>query len=78
MNDRVGALRSGQEQGAELHWPGARNTRYVSSRTLVDAERSSPRFIPNASIEGWRDSMRRDARMRAALLNPIRHEPPGR
>jgi hypothetical protein len=54
------------------------NSRYVSSRTLIDANRSSPRFIPHASIEGWRESMRRDARVRAALLNPIRHESRGR
>ncbi|MCW2641973.1 MAG: hypothetical protein JWP76_4279 [Dactylosporangium sp.] len=76
MNDRTGALWS--RQGAEASWPGARNTRYVSSRTPPDADRSSPRFIPHASIESWRDSMCRDDRMRAALLNPIRHEPRGR
>jgi hypothetical protein len=78
MNDRIGALWSRQGQGVEAPWPGARNTRYVSSRTPLDADRSSPRFIPHASIESWRDSMCRDDRMRAALLNPIRHEPRGR
>jgi hypothetical protein len=73
-----GALSSRPGQSAEAGWPGAGNTPYVSSRSLLDADRSAPRFVPHASIEGWRESMRRDGRMRAALLNSIHHGRPGR
>jgi hypothetical protein len=62
------------QRGVDKVLPGARNARYLSSSPLLDANRPSPRFIPYTSIERWRESMRRDALMRAALLNPVRYE----
>ncbi|HEV7897529.1 MAG TPA: hypothetical protein VGP31_06765 [Planosporangium sp.] len=74
-NDSIRVLPSERRKGAGATWPVARNGRYVSSRVLLDADRSSPRFVSHASIEGWREAIRRDGAMRAALLNPAGYLP---
>jgi hypothetical protein len=48
--------------------PVARNSRYVSPTAGLDRARTSPRFIA-ASVEAWRQKMRGDDAVRAALLN---------
>jgi hypothetical protein len=65
-----------QDRAAARDRPGPRNPRYVSSGAALDDERTGPRFLPNAAVEGWREKIRRDATMRAVLLNPVDYEPP--
>jgi hypothetical protein len=75
-SDRAGALTSRQQPGATTGGrQDVRNPRYVSPSALLDADRTTPRFVPRASIEGWRERIRRDATMRAVLLNPVDYEP---
>jgi hypothetical protein len=71
-DNRTGALATGQRWSAGA---GVRNIRYDSSRALRDIDEAAPWFVPNASIEGWRERIRRDARLRDALLNPRDYEP---
>jgi len=55
--------------------PNVRNPRYVSPSALLDVNQTPRRFVSTASIDGWRETMRRDAAIRAALLNPVDYEP---
>jgi hypothetical protein len=73
-NDPTG-VPSAQRPGVAATWPGAGNARYVSCRALLDIHPSPSRFVPQATIEGWRETIRRDPDVRAALLNPARREP---
>jgi hypothetical protein len=60
---------------SDPRWPGAGNARYAPSRALLDLNRSAPRSVPHATIDGWREALRHDGEMRAALLNPARYQP---
>jgi hypothetical protein len=79
--NRLGAVPPGAQTFEQRHGedgtagPGARNDRYVSASAHLDADRTTQRFVPPASIDGWREKMRRDATMRAVLLNPVDYEP---
>jgi hypothetical protein len=55
--------------------PNVRNPRYVSPSALLDVNQTPRRFVPTASIDGWCETIRRDAAIRAALLNPLDYEP---
>jgi hypothetical protein len=48
------------------------NARYASPRADLDRNSTAARFV---AVEGWRESMREDATMRAVLLNPVDYEP---
>jgi hypothetical protein len=73
---RAGALTGAQRRGvAARDRPGVRNPRYVSPSVLLDVDQTPRRFVPTASIDGWREMIRRDATIRAALLNPVDYEP---
>ncbi len=75
-SDRAGALTGEQRRAsAASDCPNVRNPRYVSPSALLDVYQTPRRFVPTASIDGWREMMRRDATMRAALLNPVDYEP---
>ena len=52
------------------------NERYTSARPDLDRSDAGARFVPTASIDDWREKIRTDAELRAALLNPVTYEPP--
>jgi hypothetical protein len=71
-SDRARAL------GASVrHTPrsNCHNERYRSARADLDHGDRSARFVPTASIESWRESIRTDEVLRAAVLNPVDYEP---
>ena len=75
-SDPTGALTPERQHGAVARdRSGVRNPRYVSPNVLLDVHRTAHRFLPTASIEGWRETIRRDDAMRAVLLNPVDYEP---
>jgi hypothetical protein len=75
-SDPTGALTpERQHRVAAKNRSDARNPRYVSPRALLDGNGTGRRFVPPASIESWRETIRDDATVRAALLNPVDYEP---
>jgi hypothetical protein len=75
-SDPTGALTpERQHRAAARDRSDVRNPRYVSPSVLLDVDRSGRRFPPPASIERWRETIRDDATVRAALLNPVDYEP---
>ena len=75
-SDPTGALTpERQRRAAARDRSDPRNPRYVSPRALLDSDRSGRRFVPFASIESWRETIRNDATVRGALLNPVDYEP---
>jgi hypothetical protein len=70
-----GAPSSGRRAAVATVGSDAPNAPYVSRRALLDGHRTSSRFAPQTSIEAWREKMRRDAAVRAVLLNPVDYEP---
>ena len=75
-SDPTGALTpERQRHAAARDRADPRNPRYVTPSVLLDADRTGPRFLPSALIEDWRDMIREDATVRAALLNPVDYEP---
>jgi hypothetical protein len=72
-SDPTGALTpERQHRAAARNRSDVRNPRYVSPSVLLDTEGSARRF---PSIERWRETIRNDATVRAALLNPVDYEP---
>jgi hypothetical protein len=51
---------------------GVTNERYASPRGQLDRNTTRTRFV---AVDGWRESMRQDATLRAVLLNPVDYEP---
>jgi hypothetical protein len=75
-SDPTGALTpERQHRAAARDRSGVRNPRYVSPSVLLDLDRNSGRFLPSASIESWRQTIREDPSVRAVLLNPVDYEP---
>jgi hypothetical protein len=75
-SDPTGALTpERQHRVAARNRSDVQNPRYVSSRAPLDGNGTGRRFVPPASIERWRETIRDDATVRAALLNPVDYEP---
>jgi hypothetical protein len=51
---------------------GCHNDSYRSPQVDRDRNPSRIRFV---CVDAWRESMRTDPDLRAALLNPVRYEP---
>lgn len=75
-SDPTGALTpERQRRVADRDRSDLPNPRYVSPSVRLDADRAAQRFLPSASIERWRETIRNDATVRAVLLNPVDYEP---
>jgi hypothetical protein len=75
-SDPTGALNpERQHRAAARNRSDVRNPRYVSPSVLLDIEAAARRFPSIESIERWRETIRNDATVRSALLNPVDYEP---